>query len=151
MLLIALAMALAALGTPAFATSPRTGTPPGVRPTAVNAAAADASLPCDIYAAGGTPCVTAHATTRALFAAYNGPLYQVQRASDKAYTDIGLLAAGGYANAATQDSFCAGTSCTITSVQSGLCLDVTGGATADGTLAELWDCNGGSGQRWTLG
>ncbi|WP_324606178.1 arabinofuranosidase catalytic domain-containing protein, partial [Streptomyces griseus] len=31
--------------------------------------------PCDIYAAGGTPCVAAHSTTRALYGAYNGPLY----------------------------------------------------------------------------
>ena len=28
-------------------------------------------LPCDIYASGGTACVAAHSTTRALFAAYN--------------------------------------------------------------------------------
>src|SRR6185437_3413893 len=34
--------------------------------------------PCDIYAAGGTPCVAAHSTTRALYAAYTGPLYQVR-------------------------------------------------------------------------
>ena len=74
-----------------------------------DSANAATSLACDIYAAGGTPCIGAHSTTRALFAAYNGPLYQVQRASDKAYTDVGLLAAGGYANAATQDSFCAST------------------------------------------
>ncbi|MGE5487902.1 MAG: arabinofuranosidase catalytic domain-containing protein, partial [bacterium] len=33
--------------------------------------------PCDIYAAGGAPCVAAHSTTRALYASYNGPLYQV--------------------------------------------------------------------------
>jgi hypothetical protein len=70
--------------------------------------------PCDIYAAGGTPCVAAHSTTRALYAAYNGPLYQVRRASDGATKDIGLLSTGGYANAAAQDSFCAGTSCVIT-------------------------------------
>src|SRR5438270_5671376 len=70
--------------------------------------------PCDIYAAGGTPCVAAHSTTRALFAAYAGSLYQVQRASDSAFANIGVLAAGGAANAATQDSFCAGTTCTIT-------------------------------------
>jgi hypothetical protein len=74
------------------------------------------ALPCDLYAAGGTPCGTAHSTTRALYAAYNGPLYQVQRASDKAYQDIGTLTAGGYANAATQDTFCANTSCTITKI-----------------------------------
>ncbi|MEU7785326.1 alpha-L-arabinofuranosidase B [Amycolatopsis sp. NPDC049159] len=77
-------------------------------------ASAAASLPCDIYGAAGTPCVAAHSTTRALYAAYNGPLYQVQRASDGAKTNIGLLAAGGYANAAAQDSFCAGTTCLIT-------------------------------------
>ena len=71
------------------------------------------TLPCDIYGNAGTPCVAAHSTTRALFSAYNGPLYQVQRASDGATTNIGVLSAGGYANAAAQDSFCAGTTCTI--------------------------------------
>ncbi|MET3984353.1 alpha-L-arabinofuranosidase B [Streptomyces sp. PvR034] len=70
--------------------------------------------PCDIYAAGNTPCVAAHSTTRALYGAYNGPLYQVKRASDSATRSIGLLSAGGYADAAAQDSFCAGTSCVIT-------------------------------------
>jgi non-reducing end alpha-L-arabinofuranosidase len=71
-------------------------------------------LPCDIYASAGTPCVAAHSTTRALFAAYNGNLYQVRRASNNATTNIGVLAAGGYANAAAQDSFCANTTCVIT-------------------------------------
>ncbi|MBS2966282.1 ricin-type beta-trefoil lectin domain protein [Actinocrinis puniceicyclus] len=79
-------------------------------------ATAASSLPCDIYAAGGTPCETAHSTTRALFASYNGPLYQVKRASDSSYLNINTLAAGGVANAAAQDSFCAGTSCTITKI-----------------------------------
>nr|WP_296068879.1 alpha-L-arabinofuranosidase B [uncultured Actinoplanes sp.] len=77
-------------------------------------AQAATSQPCDIYAAGGTPCVAAHSTTRALYGTYNGPLYQVRRASDNATRDIGLLSAGGYVNAATQDSFCAGTTCLIT-------------------------------------
>ncbi len=72
------------------------------------------TLPCDIYASGGTPCVGAHSTVRALFGAYSGNLYQVKRASDNATTNISTLAAGGYANAAAQDSFCAGTSCIIT-------------------------------------
>jgi hypothetical protein len=71
--------------------------------------------PCDIYAAAHTPCVAAHSTTRALFAAYNGPLYQVKRSSDGATTNISPLSAG-FANAATQDSFCAGTYCTITEI-----------------------------------
>ncbi len=70
--------------------------------------------PCDIYAAGGTPCVAAHSTVRALFGNYNGNLYQVQRASDNATMNIGVLSPGGFANAAAQDSFCANTSCVIT-------------------------------------
>jgi hypothetical protein len=72
------------------------------------------TAPCDIYATGGTPCVAAHSTTRALYGAYNGSLYQVRRASDNTTRDIGLLSAGGYVNAATQDSFCSGTTCVIT-------------------------------------
>jgi hypothetical protein len=80
----------------------------------VGVAQAATSQPCDIYAAGGTPCVAAHSTTRALYGSYNGPLYQVRRASDNSTRDVGLLSAGGYVNAATQDSFCAGTTCLIT-------------------------------------
>jgi non-reducing end alpha-L-arabinofuranosidase len=70
--------------------------------------------PCDIYASGGTPCVAAHSTTRALFQSYNGPLYQVRRASNNQTLNIGLLAVGDYANAAAQDAFCANTTCVIT-------------------------------------
>jgi hypothetical protein len=72
--------------------------------------------PCDIYAAANTPCVAAQSTTRALYAAYDGPLYQVKRASNGATTDIYPLTAGGAANAATQNSFCSGTTCTITEI-----------------------------------
>ncbi len=77
-------------------------------------ARAATSQPCDIYAAGGTPCVAAHSTTRALYGAYDGPLYQVRRSSDNATRDIGVLSPGGVVDAAAQDSFCAGTSCVIT-------------------------------------
>jgi hypothetical protein len=79
-------------------------------------ATAATSEPCDIFAAAGTPCVAAHSTVRALFAAYNGSLYQVERASDSTTLNIGVLSAGGIANAAAQDSFCTGTVCTITKV-----------------------------------
>ncbi|GAB2733955.1 arabinofuranosidase catalytic domain-containing protein [Amycolatopsis magusensis] len=72
--------------------------------------------PCDIYAAGGTPCVAAHSTVRALYGSYDGNLYQVRRSSDNTSTDVGVLAEGGVADATTQDSFCAGTSCVITVV-----------------------------------
>ena len=79
--------------------------------------------PCDIYAAA-TPCVAAHSTTRALYASYNGPLYQVMRLSDKQVKDLGVVQpralpfpdAGGYANAAAQDAFCASTTCLITKI-----------------------------------
>ncbi|MBD0734870.1 alpha-L-arabinofuranosidase [Streptomyces sp. CBMA29] len=77
---------------------------------------AGGSGPCDIYATGGTPCVAAHSTVRALYSSYAGGLYQVRRSSDGATRDIGVLATGGYANAAAQDSFCAGASCVITAV-----------------------------------
>ncbi len=71
------------------------------------------SGPCDIYRQGGTPCVTAHSTTRVLDSRYRGPLYQVQRDSDGATLDI-RATRGGYADAAAQDAFCAGTVCRIT-------------------------------------
>jgi non-reducing end alpha-L-arabinofuranosidase len=94
------------------------------------------SLPCDIYSAAGTPCVAAHSTVRALYSGYDGPLYQVQRASDSAFTDIGLRQAGGVANAAAQDAFCAGTSCLITKIydqspeHNDLTIEAAGGAGA---------------------
>jgi hypothetical protein len=73
-------------------------------------------LPCDIYAAAGTPCVAAHSTTRALFAAYRGSLYQVKRAADSALLDIPTRTADGYANVDLQNVFCGGTSCVITEI-----------------------------------
>ncbi|MFZ1790097.1 MAG: arabinofuranosidase catalytic domain-containing protein [Saprospiraceae bacterium] len=68
------------------------------------------SFPCDEYALHGTPCVTAHSTTR-LLANYKGPLYQVKRLSDGKTLDIGTLPhqkgeAVIVANAAAQDAFC---------------------------------------------
>ena len=68
--------------------------------------------PCDIYESASTPCVAAHATVRALYSAYAGPLYQLQRASDGATTDV-PVGDGGFADTSVQDSFCANTSCTI--------------------------------------
>ncbi|WP_315760711.1 arabinofuranosidase catalytic domain-containing protein [Sphingomonas sp. Y38-1Y] len=74
--------------------------------------------PCDIYAAGGTPCVTAHSTTRRLLSRYEGPLYQVKRQSDGRLIDIGLERSPdtGFVDAATQDRFCAETLCYITMI-----------------------------------
>src|ERR1700745_3772868 len=53
------------------------------------AALAAGTGPCDIYASGGTPCVAAHSTTRALYGSYNGNLYQVKRSSDNSTLNIG--------------------------------------------------------------
>jgi non-reducing end alpha-L-arabinofuranosidase len=80
---------------------------------AMASATAIGPQPCDLYAAGGTPCVAAHSTTRALYAGYRGPLYEVERASDNRGLQIKPLA-DGYADAAAQDAFCASTTCIIT-------------------------------------
>lgn len=89
--------------------------------TAWSAGPARPQGPCDVYAAAGTPCAAAHSTTRALYAAYNGRLYQVLRQSDGRTLDIGVAPAsatdaGGYANAAAQDAFCADTYCRISKI-----------------------------------
>jgi hypothetical protein len=75
---------------------------------------ATGQAPCDILASDGHACVAAYSTTRALFADYQGHLYQVHRTSDSTYLDITPSSAGGHANAAAQNTFCANTTCTIT-------------------------------------
>jgi hypothetical protein len=88
-----------------------------------------ASGPCDILTAAGNTCVAAHSTVRVLRAAYTGPLYQVCKGASAPgpnscpggmTKDIGSVA--GYADAATQDAFCAGGTCTISIIydQSGM-------------------------------
>ncbi|KAJ7635049.1 glycoside hydrolase family 54 protein [Roridomyces roridus] len=75
-----------------------------------------AAGPCDIYASGGTPCVAAHSTTRALFQTYSGPLYEVSRTSDGVTANISTISTGGVANAAAQDLFCDRTTCLIATI-----------------------------------
>jgi hypothetical protein len=91
----------------------------GIEFSSVPCAASDAAQknvrPCDIYDAARTPCAAAFSTTRALYSAYAGPLYQVTRASDATQLSIGVLS-DGYADAAAQDGFCANTTCTITRI-----------------------------------
>src|SRR5437763_15379330 len=86
--------------------------------SATGAAPSRPQGPCDIYAAAGDPCVAAHSTTRALYASYNGPLYQVLRQSDGKTLNVAVVQPtasdpGGYAKAAAQDTFCANTYCWI--------------------------------------
>ena len=77
--------------------------------------------PCDIYGAAGTPCVAAHSTTRALYAVLQRPALPGQAPVGR--QDPGHRRrparrvagpdAGGYADAAAQDAFCANTICVI--------------------------------------
>lgn len=71
---------------------------------------------CDIFAAGGTPCVAAHALTRALFAAYDGPLYRVFNSQRNESIDIGVVSAGGIANVAPLNQFCASSLCIVSRI-----------------------------------
>jgi hypothetical protein len=80
-----------------------------------------ATGPCDILNAAGNTCVAAHSTVRALYGSYNGPLYQVCKGASAAgpnscpggnTKDIGVVA-GGFADSASQDTFCNGATCTI--------------------------------------
>ena len=82
--------------------------PPGATP--------QGDRPCDIFASAGTPCVAAHSMVRAMYAKSVAPLYLLQRKSDWGLREIGPLAAGGYANAAAQDEFCAGTECEVVTI-----------------------------------
>jgi hypothetical protein len=72
------------------------------------------TLPGDIAAAAGTPMVAAHSATRAMFAAYNGKLFQARRPTDGTTQDINTVAAGGLVNLTALNAFCAGTTCTVT-------------------------------------
>ena len=52
-------------------------------------------------------------------------------------------------NGGTNQRWTLNTNGTISNAQSGLCLDVNNGATANGTAVILWSCHGGTNQRWT--
>jgi hypothetical protein len=66
--------------------------------------------------AAGTPFVAAHSLTRAMFAAYKGPLFKVLRDSDKQEKDINPVAAGGLVDSSALNSFCSGTACKVTTL-----------------------------------
>jgi non-reducing end alpha-L-arabinofuranosidase len=112
---VCLSALLPALAAAAHARHPRPRPPAqhGAHPAPWAIHSAPSRRPCDIYARAGTPCVAAFSSTRALFANYDGPLYEVERASDGATVKIGVLRRGGYADAAAQDAFCARTSCVV--------------------------------------
>lgn len=75
--------------------------------------------PCDIYAAASTPCGAAYSMVRALSSKYSGPLYQVRSGSSSTNRgtggttkDIGMTS-DGFADTAAVDTFCTGTTCTV--------------------------------------
>jgi len=73
-------------------------------------------LPGDVAEAAGTPFVAAHAMTRALFASYAGPLFKALRVSDSQEQDIGTVSSTGLVDTAALSSFCAGSSCKVTTL-----------------------------------
>jgi len=81
--------------------------------------------PCDIYAAASpaTPCVAAYSPTRLLSSKYTGPLYRLRKggswsasAGMTGGTTQDINAVGGYADAASQDTFCSGGTCTFETI-----------------------------------
>jgi len=58
--------------------------------------------------------VAAHSTTRALYGALQRVALPGQARVRQHHAEHRVLSAGGYANAAAQDTFCSGTSCVIT-------------------------------------
>jgi non-reducing end alpha-L-arabinofuranosidase len=117
-------LGVACLGCKVTAESSDASTVSKTRPCtgAATATSGPTGGPCDIYADDGGLCIAAHSTVRALFAAYDGPLYQVRKTADGSTQDIGVLTPGGYANAAAQDTFCGVDACTISIIydQSGM-------------------------------
>ena len=78
--------------------------------------------PCDVYAAASTPCGAAYSMVRALTSKYAGPLYQVRNMSSSTNTGTGgtmkdiTMTPDGYADSAVQDTFCSGSTCTVSKI-----------------------------------
>ncbi len=81
--------------------------------------------PCDILAAGGTPCVAAYSVVRALRKDYihGMPLYEVNRTSDNSTINVTVAPdSGGIVDTLPLESFCIDNSCVIRRIfdQSGM-------------------------------
>jgi hypothetical protein len=112
----------------------------GAAPTAGAAGGTSVAAPGDIAAAAGTPLVAAHSMTRALYAMYDGNLFQVRRASDAKTQDIGVANAGGYVDTSTLSAFCSGTTCSVSILydQSGNANDLPQTTAANQPGIEYW-------------
>jgi len=85
---------------------------------ATTAVAIATNGPCDVYAAGNTPCVAAYSMVRVLSSAYTGPLYQVRKGAGLQNTGTGgttqdIGAKNGFGDSAAQDAFCGTDTCTV--------------------------------------
>ncbi|HVV53110.1 MAG TPA: arabinofuranosidase catalytic domain-containing protein, partial [Polyangia bacterium] len=116
-------------GTGGAGGSGQTGTPPG-----------------DIAMAAGTPMVAAHSLTRAMYAAYSGKLFQVQRKSDNKTQDISPATTGGLVDLNTLNTFCSGTTCTVARLydQAGNGNDMWQTAVASQPTVGFWTAGNGT-------
>ena len=92
----------------------------GSDPNDTDASVSSAGTPCDVLASAGNTCVAAHSTVRVVYPGYSGPLYQVCKgtfapgpSSCTSGTTMDIGSVDGYADAASQDAFCTGSTCTI--------------------------------------
>ena len=78
--------------------------------------------------------------TRALFAAYNGNLFQVRRASDAKTQDIGVASMGGQVDLTTLNTFCTGTTCAVSKLydQAGNGNDMSQATAANQPAVQFW-------------
>ena len=105
-------------GTPTGGTTGTGGTSATGGTTGTGGTTTASEGPCDIYATAGNACGAAYSTIRVLSKGYTGFLYQVRSGSSASNTgtggttkDIGSI--GGFADTATQDSFCGTSICTF--------------------------------------
>ncbi|HVZ89672.1 MAG TPA: arabinofuranosidase catalytic domain-containing protein, partial [Polyangia bacterium] len=109
-------------------------------------------LPGDLITSGGQTVMAAHSVTRALFAAYNGKLFNVRRASDGKTQDINTVGAGGLVDLNALNTFCSGTTCTVAALydqtgrvdSSGRNNDMTQATAADQPTVGFWTSSDGN-------
>ncbi|MGC4813452.1 alpha-galactosidase [Micromonospora sp. DT228] len=91
-------------------------------------------------------------TTYTVAARHSGKLLDVSNASTSDGANVVQWGANGQANQRWRFSDTGGGYSTVTSLSSGKCLDVYGGAsaTADGVRVIQWACNGGTNQQWLV-
>jgi hypothetical protein len=102
--------------------------------------------PGDIASAAGTPLVAAHSVTRAMYAAYSGKLFQARRASDGTTQDINAASAGGLVDLNALNTFCSGTTCTVSKLydQAGNGNDLTQATVANQPTVGFWSAADGN-------